>query len=124
MQPVRVMISENCGAFATLLSQRLAMYPDIRIIGITNNGDDTLRMLRLLQPDVLLLDIVMPRMDGLEVLRHIQRTGIVTATYVISALSSDDMVRRALALGARYYFVKPFSTDAIVRRIRETRTLH
>ncbi len=124
MEPIRVMISENCGAFATLLSQRLEMYPDIRVIGVVGNGSDTLRMLPLLKPDVLLLDIVMPQLDGLEVLRQMRLAGIDTTTYVISALSSDDMVRRALALGARYYFVKPFSTDSMAKCICEAHILH
>lgn len=124
MLPVRVMISENCKDYAGLLSQRLSMYPDIQIVGIAGDGDKTIKMLPLLQPDVLLLDIVMPEVDGLEVLRRMRGVHSSTAVYVISALGSDDIIRQALALGARYYFVKPFNTSSMVMRIREVNTFH
>ncbi len=121
MRPVRVMISENCNDYAGLLSQRLSMYPDIEIVGVVGDGNKTIQMLPLLQPDVLLLDIVMPQIDGLEVLRRLQGSHHGTAVYVISALGSDDIIREALALGARYYFVKPFNTNSMVKKIREVR---
>ena len=119
MCPVRVMISENCKNYAGLLSQRLSMYPDIEIVGVAGDGNKTIQMLPLLRPDVLLLDIVMPQVDGLEVLRRIRGVHHGTVVYVISALGSDDIIREALALGARYYFVKPFNTNSMVQRIRE-----
>lgn len=100
------------------------MYPDIEIVGIAGDGDKTIKMLPLLHPDVLLLDIVMPEVDGLEVLRRIRGVHNGTVVYVISALGSDDIIRKALALGARYYFVKPFNTDSMVMRIREIRAYH
>lgn len=124
MYPVRVMISENCKDYAGLLSQRLSIYPDIEIVGVAGDGDRTIQMLPLLHPDVLLLDIVMPQIDGLEVLRRIQGVHHGTAVYVMSALASDDIIRKALALGARYYFVKPFNTNSMVTRIREVYTYH
>lgn len=124
MQPVRILISENCIEYASLLSQRLSMYPDFTIIGIASDGEKTLELLKLLQPDVLLLDIVMPRIDGLCVLRKIRDDRLKTAVYVMSALSSDNIVRNALSLGARHYFVKPFNTESMVTRIRELRMYH
>ena len=124
MSPVRVMISENCKDYAGLLSQCLSMYPDIEIIGIAEDGHRTMQMLPLLQPDVLLLDIVMPQIDGLEVLRRMRGVHHGTAVYVMSALGSGDIIRAALELGARYYFVKPFNTNSMVKRIREVRAYH
>ncbi len=120
MNPVRVMISENCGDYADLLSQRLSMYPDIQIVGVACDGEKTMSMLPLIQPDVLLLDIVMPCVDGIEVLRRIQKVQQSMAIYVISALGSTAIIQEALSLGAKYYFIKPFRTELMAKRIRET----
>ncbi|MGI5849333.1 MAG: response regulator [Christensenellales bacterium] len=121
MEQIRVLIADNSRDFARLFSRCLSINPDIQIVGIAQNGSETIQMLQLTDPDVLLLDLVMPFMDGFEVLRRLEPIDTKPLVYVISALGSEEMTRQAIALGARYYFVKPLNTDMVISKIREAK---
>jgi two-component system response regulator (stage 0 sporulation protein A) len=74
-------------------------------------------MLLQTKPDVLLLDIVMPEMDGLEVLRKIMKEN-APVVFIISAIGNEKIAKQALTLGARYFLVKPLNTQVLVSIIR------
>ena len=116
---IRILIADDNKDFVTLLSSCLSMYPDMEIAGVARDGTEVLRQIKALHPDVLLLDIVMPRMDGMEVLAklRVSKKGS-PAVFVVSAVGSDQIVRRAIELGAAYYFVKPFNTEVMIQKIR------
>ena len=80
-------------------------------------------MIRLHKPDVVLLDIIMPEMDGLSVLEQLQQNAKdssekIPYTIVISALNSEVITQKALQLGASYYLIKPFQLDHLADRIQ------
>jgi DNA-binding response OmpR family regulator len=81
-----------------------------------------LEMLRKVNPDVLLLDLIMPRIDGLEVLRKLREEESKPPVFVMSALSSDEIKKQAYDAGADCYFVKPLNMEDVLVKIREVKT--
>lgn len=116
---IRVLIVDNSNEFATLLKHRLEMYNGIKILPIANSGPEALILLRNYKVDILLLDIVMPGMDGLELLKNIKDMHFDPIVIVISALSTNAIVKEALSLGASCYFDKPINCDKLINKIRK-----
>jgi two-component system response regulator (stage 0 sporulation protein A) len=114
---IRVLIVDDNRDFTCILQDCLNACQDIEIVGVAENGSQAYRMIKDSQPDVLLLDIVMPAVDGLEVLKQLSNTANKMAIFVMSALGNDSIVRNALSLGAHAYFQKPLDINAIISRI-------
>ena len=110
---IRVLITDNSAEFAVLLKERLEFYPRIKVVGIAHNAMHTLRMLRDMTVHVLLLDIVMPGMDGLELLQKLGEHGSMPLVFIVSALGTDTIVQQAMSLGAAGFFVKPVDCDRL-----------
>ncbi len=123
MKQINVLLADNCSEFTKLFSDYLSLNPNINIVGITADGAETVELLRQTRPDVLLLDLVMPRVDGLEVLRRISSEKERPKVLVVSALGSEEVTRRALELGADFFFFKPLNLEAVLSKILEIRKL-
>lgn len=120
---IKVLIADDNKDFVTLLSSCLSMYPDMEIAGTARDGVEVLRQIKTVRPDVLLLDIVMPEMDGMEVLAKLKESKEKSpAVFVLSAIGSEQIIRRAIELGAAYYFIKPFNTEVMIDKIRSVLT--
>ena len=78
---------------------------EYEVVATATNGEDALALIDQTTPDVLLLDLVMPKLDGYGVLEKISTT---QKTIVMSALNAGNFVTKAISLGARYYMMKPF----------------
>jgi DNA-binding NarL/FixJ family response regulator len=117
MDPIRVLITDNSLEFAMLFQERLEFYPGIKVVGIAHSGPHALHLLRTAVVDVLLLDIVMPGMDGLELLQKICELGDMPIVFIVSALGTDAIIRQALKLGASGFFVKPVDCGKLVPAI-------
>lgn len=87
------------------------------IIGKATDGETAVQMINSLSPDIVVLDLVMPKMDGFSVLEKIDRQKV--HTLVLSALSQDTFISKAAMLGADYYMIKPCSTDALAARLKD-----
>lgn len=115
----RILIADDNKDFTSIFKDYISLYNDIELVGIAENGCKTYEMLLQEKPDLLILDLVMPDMDGIEVLRRIRdMDGVKPVIFVISALSNDAITREALTLGACAYFIKPIDLESIVSRIR------
>jgi two-component system chemotaxis response regulator CheB len=106
---VRVLIVDDSLFIRTILREMLKGVPDIDVVGTAGNGVDALQKIRDLRPDVVTLDIEMPRMNGLEVLRELQAQTAGPKVVVLSTLTSRqaDMTHTALRLGADDFMLKP-----------------
>lgn len=91
------------------------------VIGVAYNGNEVLEKLEKDVPDVLVLDIIMPHLDGLGVLEQIQERGIkpVPKIMMLTAFGQENITQRAVELGAAYYILKPFDMDVLAHRIRQ-----
>jgi len=94
---------------------------DIEVIGTSYNGRECLTMLEELHPDILILDIIMPHVDGLTVLQTLQESGRNKNMNVImlTAFGQEDVMRKAVNYGVSYFILKPFDLENLVAKIRE-----
>lgn len=114
----RILIADDSADFTEIFKDYLSLCDDIELVGIARDGLMAYEMLQRYKPDLLILDLVMPDMDGIELLRRIRdMDGFKPVTFVISALSNNVITREALMLGACAYFIKPISLASIVSRI-------
>ncbi len=115
---VKVLIADDSKDFTAMLSSCISLFPDIEVVGIAQNGFQVLKLLEQEKPDVLLLDIIMPEMDGLEVLRNLNKMGgLMPHVFMLSAVSNESTAYQSVNMGADY-LLKPIDAKTIVDRIR------
>lgn len=112
-----VLIVDDTPQLRTVLGIALARYGDFEVVGEAGDGNSAIRMARTLNPDVILLDLAMPGMGGLEVLPHIRMSLPGTRIVVLSGFMADAVGMRALELGADDYVEKGSPARDIVARI-------
>jgi two-component system chemotaxis response regulator CheB len=115
---IRVMIVDDSATARVILSKHLATDPEIEVVGWARDGVEALDKIKTLRPDVVTLDVEMPRMDGLQALEHVMRES-PTPIVMVSALTREgaQITLRALELGAIDFVLKP--TRGGVRVLRE-----
>ena len=116
----KVLIVEDNRDYSSILHDYICFQPDMDVAGVLNDGDSVIEMISEKQPDVVLLDIIMPKTDGLSVLKTINSLELnkKPQVIIISALSQDRFTQSALSLGAVYYLIKPLDLDILVEKIR------
>ena len=104
---IKVLIADDNREFADLLSEYLQEQPDLEIVGIANNGQEVLNLVDKTNPDVLVLDIIMPVIDGIGVLERIRTWRMEKPPRVImlTAFGQENITKKALDLGALYYIL-------------------
>ena len=118
---IKVLIADDNREFADLLSEYLQEQSDLQIVGIANNGQEVLNLVDKTNPDVLVLDIIMPVIDGIGVLERMRTWRMEKPPRVImlTAFGQENITKKALDLGALYYILKPFDMDLLIDRIRD-----
>ncbi len=93
----------------------------MEVMAVAHNGQECLKMLETLNPDVLILDIIMPHLDGLGVLEKLREMNRETMPNVImlTAFGQEDVTKKAVDLGASYFILKPFDMENLVKNIRQ-----
>lgn len=123
VEPVTVVIADDAEQLRELLSRALEKTGDITVVAKVGDGEAAVDAVRSLEPDVLLLDLSMPVLDGLEVLRSISESKFRTSVVVFSGFGTDHIAETCLRLGASDYLEKgaPMSTvrEAILRVARD-----
>ena len=120
-EKITVLIADDNPEFSKTLATYLENEEDMEIVGIARDGVEALDEVKEKLPDVAILDVIMPHLDGLGVLERINNSNIVKKPICImlSAVGQDKITQKAIALGAEYYVVKPFDIELLIRRIRE-----
>lgn len=118
MSDVSILIIEDNRDFAYLLKLLIADIPGCRVAGTVEDGANALEAVRRTSPDVVLLDIALPAVDGLEILKSINNIPRAPLVFVMSVIRSRQILEEATALGAAHYFIKPIDIDALTRIIR------
>lgn len=121
MQYYKVVIADDNKDFNNLMGDYIDKQKEFKVIGKAFNGNELLDILKKEEPDIIVLDVIMPELDGLGVL---EKLGSINLTYqpkviMLSAVGQDKITKRAMALGADYYIVKPFELDSFVDRMRQ-----
>ncbi|MFN8242642.1 MAG: response regulator [Ferruginibacter sp.] len=104
-----------------LLSLEFLMRKNGFDVMVARNGTEALDLLEKQVPDLVLLDIMMPDVDGYEICRHIKKSAKLKAIKVvfISAKSKESDIRKSYELGASLYITKPFSTRELLKQVKE-----
>lgn len=120
MSSIRIAVADDNEEIRTYMTQFLGTQKDITVVGEAANGLEALRLIQEKQVDVMLLDMIMPSLDGFGVLNQMRAIAEEKRPQVIAitALGRDDFIRRAVALGVKYYMVKPVELKNVLDRVR------
>ncbi len=118
---ISILIADDNKEFSAVLTAFLRRDPCFKVCGVCHDGEEALNKIRQFRPDVIILDIVMPYLDGIEVLGRIKRMILDYDPRIIifSAIGQDSYTAKAMELGADLYFVKPFNMNLLSERIKE-----
>lgn len=105
-RPVRVLIADDHPLFAKTIEAVLAGYPGIEVVGVARDGREAVRLAFELAPDLVLMDLEMPLMDGFEATQRIRSLDLPTGVLILTASQSPADADRALELGALGYLTK------------------
>ncbi|HEV2844659.1 MAG TPA: response regulator transcription factor [Thermoanaerobaculia bacterium] len=115
---IRVLIAEDQGMVLGALAALLELEPDIEVVGRARDGQEALEIAGKLQPDVVLTDIEMPRMTGLELAAELKRRGSAARVVILTTFARSGYLRRALDAGAAGYLLKDAPSERLAEAIR------
>lgn len=121
MENVNVVIVDDNPMILNTLDEVISSEAGLSVIGRADNGKDAIDMIKDTQPDVVLLDLVMPQMDGITVVENIKKkTSMLKnpAFIILSAVGGEQMTEEAFQAGANYFLMEPFDKDILVNKIR------
>ncbi|MGL5347416.1 MAG: sporulation transcription factor Spo0A [Peptostreptococcaceae bacterium] len=120
-EKIKIVLADDNKDFCQVLKEYLSNESDIEILGIAKDGIEALDLVKKTQPDLLVLDVIMPHLDGLGVIEKLNGMNLpkMPKIIVLSAVGQDKITQTAINLGADYYIVKPFDFVIFINRIRE-----
>lgn len=116
-----ILLVDDSDNFCKLFADFIDMYNEYKLIGIANNGIEAIEKFRQFRPDILILDNVMPFLDGIGVLEQLRKDNELHNTKIImfTAFGQDAITKRANELGVDYFILKPFSLNILLDRIMQ-----
>jgi DNA-binding NarL/FixJ family response regulator len=111
---IRVVLADDHNLIRQGIRALLEEAKGIQVVGEADNGHDAVKLVEQLNPDVLLIDITMPRLNGLEAAERIRLQYLATRVLILSMSSDETLVRQALRNGARGYLVKQAAVDELL----------
>ncbi len=115
---IRVMIVDDHAVVRGGLSKFLQVHKDLELVGEAENGKEAIRLAEQLHPDVVLMDLKMPEMDGVAATRELRQRQPTTRVIVLTSFAEDNMVQGALQAGATGYLLKNVSVSELANAIR------
>ncbi|MDI6604210.1 MAG: sporulation transcription factor Spo0A [Thermoanaerobacteraceae bacterium] len=120
LKKIKIGISDDNKEFCNILVDYLSSKGNIEILGTANDGNQTLELIKNSEPDLLILDIIMPYLDGIGVLEKLNELNVKRPRIIIlSAVGQEKITQKAINLGADYYILKPFDLEILSKRIVE-----
>jgi NarL family two-component system response regulator LiaR len=117
----RILLADDHPLLREALSQVFSSEKDMEIVGEANNGEEAVNMTSQLKPDILVMDIMMPKFDGLEASRQIKKVAPNTAILILTAYDDDNYVLGLLEAGAAGYLMKSARGQDLVEAVRAIR---
>lgn len=119
--PINVLIADD-SMFVQKLLKQILLSEKYNVIDVASDGEEALEKFQkyIDKLDLITLDITMPKMDGLTVLEKILKIKPDANIIMISALGREDLVKKALTIGAKNYIVKPLNREKVLSRIKQT----
>ncbi len=121
---ITVLIADDNRDFAMTLVEFLNNEEDMEVVGVAKDGDEAVELISITKPDIAILDVIMPHLDGLGVLEKINESQMEhkPTCIMLSAVGQEEVTLRSIELGAQYYIIKPFEISVLIKRIRDIKT--
>jgi len=118
MEPIKVLITDDHPVVREGLSAMLSKEHDIQVVGEAENGVEAIEKARALQPDVVLMDLRMPELDGVEAMRQIRVKNLDMKFIVLTTYDNDEYIFKGIEAGARAYLLKDAPREELFKAIR------
>jgi two-component system response regulator (stage 0 sporulation protein A) len=118
---IKILFVDDSKSFCNIMKDHFDALGEYRACGCAYDGNEALEMIEKEQPDIVILDLVMPHLDGLGVLEKLDEIHLPKKPHVImlTAFGQESLTKKAMELGASYYILKPFNMDLLDLRIRQ-----
>lgn len=126
MNTIKIVAADDNEGILDLIDEAVSKEIDMNLVGKAKNGEDAVKVIREKSPDVVLLDVFMPKLDGLGVLEQLSDNMSlpVKPIYImLSAVGKENITEKSFNLGAEYYMIKPFDVNTLLKKIRECKEL-
>ena len=121
---IKVFIADDNNDFRNTLKRYLEKDQEIEVVGEASDGEEAYKKITKLEPDICLLDVIMPHLDGIGVLEKLSKEEEMPITIMVSAVGQDKITQKAISLGADYYIIKPFELEVLLKRIKEIKNFN
>lgn len=126
MEHLNVAIADDNQKILDMLESIIGMDKELNLVGKAKNGEEMCQIIKNRQPDVVLLDLIMPKMDGLTVMDYVNQDNSVNKRpyfIVVTAVGQERITEDAFNKGANYYVMKPFNNEMLLERIKSVRKM-
>ena len=126
MEHLSVAIADDNQRILDMLETVIGMDKELNLVGKAKNGEEMCQIIKDKQPDVVLLDLIMPKMDGLTVMEQVSQDKNVSKRpyfIVVTAVGQERITEDAFNKGANYYIMKPFNNEMLLNRIKSVRKM-
>lgn len=120
MNKIRVLIADDIKETRDIIKRILLNEEEFEVVGEASNGDETLKLIQKIKPDVVLMDINMPVLNGLEATEKITSLYPNIIVIIMSVQGESEYLKKAMLYGAKEYIIKPFNYDTLVETIKVT----
>ncbi len=117
-QPIRVILADDHPVVRHGLAAIVDIEDDIEVVGQAENGEEAIALVHALQPDVVLMDLQMPVLDGVEAIKRIRAEAPQVQVIILTTFADDDFIYKGVAAGARGYLLKDAPPDQLIEAIR------
>lgn len=124
MSEIKIVIADNNRELCATLADLIELQEDMELIGTAFDGIEALQIVEDTKPNVLILDITMPYLDGIGVLEKLAEFEQPPIVIILTAFEQEAMIQRLITMGASYYMVKPFDASTLIERIRQFAKKH
>src|ERR1700736_4344237 len=122
-EPIKVLIVDDIASTLDNLQKLLSFEPDIQVVATAMNGKEGVEQAKKVAPDIVLMDVNMPQMDGIQATEVLAQEVPGSPVIIMSVQGERDYIRRAMQAGAREFLIKPFSGDELIASIRRMHQL-
>ena len=117
-EPIRILVADDHPVVREGLTAILSTQPDFEVVGEAGNGEAAVRQVESLHPDILLLDLEMPEVDGLEALQRLRAAGEAVRVIVFTVFDTDERILSAVEAGAQGYLLKGAPREEVFQAVR------
>ncbi len=121
MEKLNVAVADDNESIVNLLSDVCSLDEDVVVVGKATNGEDVYEIIKEKEPDVVLMDLIMPKLDGISIMDRVNSDESIKKVpkfIIITAIGKEDVAESAFELGAYYYIKKPFDAEAVLKQLK------